>query len=125
MNDFIEAIDDKAELMSAYLNIKNILREKLKNAEQWNKELLQSNPQIGKEEIAKELVNAFITNKNVEPLNIGLYGDWGSGKTQIIHLIKNKLVEKQNPIDDIFKLKYLLNALKHQLIMINLDLEIK
>lgn len=46
---------------------------------------------LGRKKIAEYIVDQLIKNKKVEPLNIGIYADWGSGKTQIFNFIKKIL----------------------------------
>ena len=56
---------------------------------------------MDRKKIGKYLANEIISNKNIEPLNIGIYANWGSGKTQIFYFIKeflnsNKKNDKQS-----------------------------
>lgn len=46
---------------------------------------------LDRKKIAKYLAEQIIKNKNVEPLNIGIYADWGNGKTQLFNFIKDYL----------------------------------
>ena len=50
---------------------------------------------LERDKIAEYLADFVIKNKGVEPLNIGIYGDWGSGKSQLINLIKKCLSSKE------------------------------
>ena len=36
-------------------------------------------------------VASMIRSSEEDPLSIGVFGDWGSGKSSLIHLIKNSL----------------------------------
>lgn len=46
---------------------------------------------LDRKKIAKYLAEQIIMDKNVEPLNIGIYADWGNGKTQLFNFIKDYL----------------------------------
>ena len=46
---------------------------------------------LERKKIGKYLADEIIMNKKVEALNIGIYADWGSGKTQVINFIKQNL----------------------------------
>ncbi len=54
---------------------------------------------LGRTEIADYISNNLIKNKLVEPLNIGIYGDWGSGKTQVINLIKENIKNSPEEVE--------------------------
>lgn len=61
---------------------------------------------LDRKKIGEYLANEIISNKNIEPLNIGIYADWGSGKTQIFYFIKeflnsNKKKDKQSYVCEI------------------------
>ncbi len=49
---------------------------------------------------AETITNQILANRNIEPMNIALYGDWGSGKTQIINFIKDYLAKINQDLDD-------------------------
>mgnify|MGYP004574559117 CR=1 FL=1 len=68
-------------------------------------------PNIGKDEdylerkrIGQYLATEIISNKNIDPLNIGIYADWGSGKTQIFYFIK-EFLNKKNKKFNLFNKK--------------------
>lgn len=46
---------------------------------------------LSRNKIAETIVDDYLTDPKIEPLNIGIIGDWGSGKTQVINLLKNRL----------------------------------
>jgi len=46
---------------------------------------------LDRKKIGEYLAEEIIMNKKVEALNIGIYGNWGSGKTQVINFIKQNL----------------------------------
>lgn len=48
---------------------------------------------LERKDLAEYLAQQIIMNKDVEPLNIGIYGDWGKGKTQFINLLKIELTK--------------------------------
>ena len=41
-------------------------------------------------------MNSIILDDSLLPASIGLYGDWGSGKSTLIHMSKS-LLEEKNP----------------------------
>ena len=43
-------------------------------------------------------VTDIIENDDLLPACIGLYGDWGSGKSSVIHMCKSVLESKENDI---------------------------
>lgn len=85
-------------------SIENTL--KIKNAKQTSPKKIYPNIKktedyLDRKKIGKYLANEIISNKNIEPLNIGIYANWGSGKTQIFYFIKeflnsNKKNDKQS-----------------------------
>ena len=85
-------------------SIENTL--KIKNAKQTSPKKIYPNIKktedyLDRKKIGKYLANEIILNKNIEPLNIGIYANWGSGKTQIFYFIKeflnsNKKNDKQS-----------------------------
>lgn len=85
-------------------SIENTL--KIKNAKQISPKKIYPNIKktedyLDRKKIGKYLANEIISNKNIEPLNIGIYANWGSGKTQIFYFIKeflnsNKKNDKQS-----------------------------
>lgn len=46
--------------------------------------------------IGKYLADEIIMDKKVEALNVGIYADWGSGKTQVFNFIKQNLKTKKS-----------------------------
>jgi len=52
---------------------------------------------LNRTKLAKYLAN-LITNRRVQALNIGIYGKWGSGKTQVAHLIRKYLKESKESL---------------------------
>lgn len=90
-------------------SIENTL--KIKNAKQTSSKKIYPNIEktedyLDRKKIGKYLANEIISNKNIEPLNIGIYADWGSGKTQIFYFIKeflnsNKKKDKQSYVCEI------------------------
>lgn len=55
------------------------------------------------EEISCSIIEYF-NNNNVDPLTIGLIGEWGSGKSSILNLIENKI--NDNNDDKIIIVKF-------------------
>jgi predicted KAP-like P-loop ATPase len=49
---------------------------------------------LGRSEFAKNLAEAILSIKNTDNLTIGLFGEWGSGKTSIINMMIAELHEK-------------------------------
>ena len=43
-----------------------------------------------------DMVADIATNRNLSPSTIGLYGDWGSGKSSLMKLVRKKIEEKNN-----------------------------
>ena len=51
---------------------------------------------LERKKIGKYLAEKIIMNKKVEALNIGIYANWGSGKTQVFNFIKQNLKTKKS-----------------------------
>lgn len=51
---------------------------------------------LKRKKIGKYLAEEIIMNKKVESLNIGIYANWGSGKTQVFNFIKQNLKTKKS-----------------------------
>lgn len=51
---------------------------------------------LKRDEIIDKLYNAIYYSKSNSSFTIGLNGEWGSGKTTLINIVKNKL-RKNNP----------------------------
>ena len=51
---------------------------------------------LERKKIGKYIAEEIIMNKKVESLNIGIYANWGSGKTQIFNFIKQNLKTKKS-----------------------------
>lgn len=49
---------------------------------------------IGRASFAERLADILKSAEGSEPLVIGLYGSWGSGKTSVINLVENELSRK-------------------------------
>lgn len=47
-----------------------------------------------------DMVVDIATNRDLSPSTIGLYGDWGSGKSSLMKLAQNKIEEKNTEIGD-------------------------
>lgn len=47
-----------------------------------------------------DMVVDIATNRNLSPSTIGLYGDWGSGKSSLMKLAQKKIEEKNTEIGD-------------------------
>lgn len=43
-----------------------------------------------------DMVADIATNRNLSPSTIGLYGDWGSGKSSLMKLVRKKIEDKSN-----------------------------
>lgn len=42
-------------------------------------------------EVHKDLIKSFVLDKDMLPLTVGVFGDWGSGKTSILKMLKDDL----------------------------------
>lgn len=51
---------------------------------------------LERKKIGKYLAEEIIMDKRVEALNIGIYANWGSGKTQVLNFIKQNLKTKKS-----------------------------
>jgi len=49
---------------------------------------------LNRQYFATKLANAIRKYEHIESLVIGIYGEWGSGKTSIANLLKNELEEQ-------------------------------
>ena len=47
-----------------------------------------------------DMVVDIATNRELSPSTIGLYGDWGSGKSSLMKLAQKKIEEKNTEIGD-------------------------
>ena len=47
-----------------------------------------------------DMVVDIATNRDLSPSTIGLYGDWGSGKSSLMKLAQKKIEEKNTEIGD-------------------------
>src|SRR4051812_1654300 len=43
-----------------------------------------------------DTVTSIINNDSLLPATIGVFGDWGSGKTSLLHMVKSRLEEDKN-----------------------------
>ena len=50
---------------------------------------------LNNEAIAKTVVN-LIKESNNQPISIGIHGDWGAGKSSILGIIAQRIMEKGN-----------------------------
>lgn len=48
---------------------------------------------LGRNGLVSALSTLICNGKNIEPLTIGLFGDWGVGKTYLINLIEQKIIQ--------------------------------
>jgi hypothetical protein len=55
-------------------------------------------------DIHAKLIKEVITNPNLLPTTIGIFGDWGSGKTSILKMLENELNPNPIPEDEKEKL---------------------
>jgi len=44
-----------------------------------------------------ELLHDISLTERVNPLTIGLFGNWGSGKSTVLNLIEKKIKQENNP----------------------------
>ena len=44
-------------------------------------------------DIHAELIKTIVTDQEMLPISIGLFGDWGSGKSSVMKMLENKLQE--------------------------------
>ncbi|WP_303919407.1 P-loop NTPase fold protein [Draconibacterium sediminis] len=45
-----------------------------------------------------ELIKNIVTDKDILPISIGLFGDWGSGKSSVMKMLENTLQEEKNVV---------------------------
>lgn len=48
--------------------------------------------------IHAELIKTIVTDKQLLPISIGLFGDWGSGKSSVMKMLENKLKNEKNVV---------------------------
>lgn len=48
--------------------------------------------------IHAELIKNIVTDKSMLPISIGLFGDWGSGKSSVMKMLNNSLQEKEKVV---------------------------
>ena len=48
--------------------------------------------------IHAELIKNIVTDKDMLPISIGLFGDWGSGKSSVMKMLNNSLQEKEKVV---------------------------
>ena len=49
------------------------------------------------------LVSNYDAYRSIEPLSVGLFGEWGSGKTHLLKLIENQIIDEQKKSNNPFK----------------------
>ncbi len=50
-----------------------------------------------------DLVCNYDAYRTIEPLSVGLFGEWGSGKTHLLKLIENQIIDEQKKSEHFFK----------------------
>ena len=52
--------------------------------------------ELGRAKFAENIANKIVTYDNTDPIVIGIYGDWGFGKTSVLNLMKYYLQSKES-----------------------------
>ncbi|OJJ21121.1 hypothetical protein BKI52_11170 [marine bacterium AO1-C] len=73
--------------------------DKFNEKDEQGKEI--DNDQLGRTIFAKELAKTIVKIRSEYSVVIGINGEWGSGKTSLIHLVKEQLKKKEG--NEIFK----------------------
>jgi hypothetical protein len=69
--------------------------ERKKELEKKKKEFQASKDSSEYAKLSEEIKEEEENYRNIEPLTVGLFGEWGSGKTHLLKLIENKVNEFQ------------------------------
>ncbi|GAB2199269.1 KAP family P-loop NTPase fold protein [Sessilibacter sp. MAH4] len=70
--------------------------EKYKPGTQFTSEVASNQDHLNREPIAKALANWLMDKANKNHITIGLFGDWGMGKSTFVELIKKQLILANN-----------------------------
>jgi len=74
--------------------------ERKKELDKKKKEFEDSNDSTESAKLSEEIKEEEENYRNIEPLTVGLFGEWGSGKTHLLKLIENKVNEAQADAKD-------------------------